>query len=461
MNVPTCSVTQPPAITGTQPVTATLTVNTQGTSTAGAYTAVVTGTSGTVTGSTTVAFTVTGPTVTPLFALSGAPISIASPGTNATSAITVTPSGGFTGSVQLTCAVSGGPTGGTESPNCTLVQPTAITGTQPVTATLTITTQTTTTPGIYAATISGTSGSLSETTSIFVTVNGPTATPDFALSGTAVAVASPGANGTSTITVTPRGGFTGSVALSCTVSSGPSGAVDTPACSVAQPAAVSGAGAVTSTMTITSKSTTTPGAYTATVNGAAGTVSHSAQLSITVNGTAATPSFSLSGSTITVPASAGTASSTITVTPSGGFTGTVTLACTVTGKSAAAVNPPTCSISQPPSIAGVAPVTASLTINTVLSAALRNGGQRLLGLGGGGTIAAALLLFCLPFRRRKWQALIGMLLFAVIVAMASGCGGGIKTTSSAIGTSAGTYTVTVTGTSGTHQSTAAIDVIVQ
>lgn len=85
----------------------------------------------------------------------------------------------------------------------------------------------------------------------------------------------------------------------------------------------------------------------------------------------------------------------------------------------------------------------------------------MLGLGGGGTIAAALLLFCLPFRRRKWQALIGMLLFAVIVAMASGCGGGIKTTSSAIGTSAGTYTVTVTGTSGTHQSTAAIDVIVQ
>ena len=462
VNVPTCSVTQPPAITGTQPVTATLTVNTQGTTTAGAYTAKVTGTSGTVTGSTTVAFTVTGPTVTPQFALSGAPISIASPGTNATSAITVTPSGGFTGSVQLTCAVSGGPTGATDSPNCTLVQPTAITGTQPVTATLTITTQTTTTPGTYTATISGTSGSLSETTSMPVTVNGPIATPDFALSGTAVTVASPGANGTSTITVTPSGGFTGSVALSCTVSGGPSGAVDTPACSVAQPAAVSGTGAVTSTMTITSKSTTTPGAYTATVSGAAGTVSHSAQLSITVNGIAATPSFSLSGSTITVPASGGTASSTITVTPSGGFTGTVTLTCAVTGKSPAAINPPTCSISQPPSIAGTAPVTASLTINTtVLSTALRNGNQRLLGLGGGGTIAAALLLFCLPFRRRSWRALIGMLLFAVIVAMASGCGGGIKTTSSSIGTSAGTYTVTVTGTSGTQQSTAAIDVIVQ
>jgi uncharacterized protein YceK len=54
-----------------------------------------------------------------------------------------------------------------------------------------------------------------------------------------------------------------------------------------------------------------------------------------------------------------------------------------------------------------------------------------------------------------------MLLFAVIVAMASGCGGGIKTTSTSIGTSAGTYAVTVTGTSGTQQSTAAIDVIVQ
>ena len=457
VSLPTCSLTQPTAITGTQPVTATLTINTQATTSPGAYIATVRGTAGSSTNSATAAFTVTGSTVTPQFGLSGAPVSIASPGANGTSVITVTPTGGFTGLVQLTCAVSGGPTGATEVPNCALIQPTAITGLQPVTATLTITTQTATPAGTYTATISGTAGSLTGTTHINVMVGGSTATPDFALAGTAVSLTSPGTSGTSTITVSPSGGLRGDVALSCTVSGGPSAAVDPPGCSFGQPATVSGTGAVTSTMTVTSKSTTTPGDYTATVTGTAGSVSHTSQLTITVNGTLSTPSFSLSGPAANITVSNGQATSTITVTPSGGFTGTVTLACALTSKPAAAANPPSCSITQPPPVSGTGPVTATLTIstNSVLKASVPDPNHRALGLGGG-TISAAILLFVLPFRRRKWRALIGMLLLAVIVATATGCGGNVT-----LLPSPGTYTVMVTGTSGAQQSAVAVNFVVQ
>jgi hypothetical protein len=63
------------------------------------------------------------------------------------------------------------------------------------------------------------------------------------------------------------------------------------------------------------------------------------------------------------------------------------------------------------------------------------------------------LLFGIAPRRRKWRAMFGMLM--LFVALAGGmlaCGGGSNTSacSTAItpGTTAGSYTITVTGTSG-------------
>jgi len=59
-----------------------------------------------------------------------------------------------------------------------------------------------------------------------VTVTGP---PGFTITGTAVTLTAGATTGnTSTITVTPSGGFTGSVALTAAVTSSPSGAVDPP-----------------------------------------------------------------------------------------------------------------------------------------------------------------------------------------------------------------------------------------
>jgi trimeric autotransporter adhesin len=82
----------------------------------------------------------------PNFTLSGGAVT-ATRGTPATSTITITPNGGFTGNLALTCAVVG-PAGATSAPTCSISAPAAISGTTPVTATLTVNTTATTTVGL-------------------------------------------------------------------------------------------------------------------------------------------------------------------------------------------------------------------------------------------------------------------------------------------------------------------------
>jgi hypothetical protein len=68
-------------------------------------------------------------------------------------------------------------------------------------------------------------------------------------------------------------------------------------------------------------------------------------------------------------------------------------------------------------------------------------------------VLAVLFFFGVPRRRRNWLAMLGLLLLFVS-GVAIGCGGGSSsgggTTPSNPGTTAGTYTVTVTGTSGAN-----------
>jgi len=245
---PTCSISPQAAVTGSLAVTAMLTVTTQAATTPGSYTITVTGASGGSTVTTNVLVTVTGLPGAPAFALSGTAVSIGSPGATGTSTISVTPSGGFTGNVALSCAITG-PTGAIDPPICTVPAQTTIRGTSAVAATLTVNTQAATTAGSYTIAVTGASGAATETTNIPLTVTAPPVAPNFTLTNTTVTIASPGATGTSTITVTPSGGFTGSVALSCTVT-GPAGSVDPPVCSVTQPAAITGTAAVTATLTV-------------------------------------------------------------------------------------------------------------------------------------------------------------------------------------------------------------------
>jgi Legume lectin domain/Chitobiase/beta-hexosaminidase C-terminal domain len=178
------------------------------------------------------------------------------------------------------------------------------------------------------------------------------------------------------------------------------------------------------------------------------------------------PEFSLSSSPASDISLGTSTTTTISITPGGGFTGSVNLACAVTGGPSGSSNPPACSVSQPAAITGSQPVTATLTISTSkgTSAALHNPFTRLLQFGGGGTLTA-LLFFWLPLRRRKWCSLLGVLLLAGVAMVATGCGGGYKLSTSSSGASSGTtpgqYTITVSGTSGSMVQSVAVQVTVQ
>jgi hypothetical protein len=198
----------------------------------------------------------------PNFSLSASPSSLSvTQGTSASSTVTVTPSGGFTGSVTL--STSALPSGVTAS-----------FGTNPTTGSsvVTFTASSTATTGTSSVTVTGTSGTLSHTTSISLTVNG-VATPNFSLSASPSSLSvTRGSNGSSTITVTPSGGFTGSVTLSN--SALPSGVT-----------ASFGTNPTTSTsvLTFTASSTATTGTSTITITGVSGSLSHTTTISLTIN----------------------------------------------------------------------------------------------------------------------------------------------------------------------------------
>ena len=202
----------------------------------------------------------------PNFTLSASPSSVTvTEGSNASSTITVNPSGGFTGSVTL--SASGLPSGVTAS-----------FGTNPTTSTssVTFTASSTATTGTSTVTITGTSGSLTHTATISLTVNA-VATPDFSLSASPSSLTvKQGTSGSSTITVTDSGGFTGSVTLSN--SALPSGVT-----------ASFGTNPTTSTsvLTFTASSTATTGTSTITITGTSGSLSHTTTISLTISSAAA------------------------------------------------------------------------------------------------------------------------------------------------------------------------------
>ena len=101
------------------------------------------------------------------------------------------------------------------------------------TAKITATSQITAT---YSGDLNYTASPASSAVSVSVT----TTSGSFTLASTAVTIATPGQSGTSTITATGTGGFAGAVALSCSVTSSPAGAVDTPSCSVGGPINLTG-----------------------------------------------------------------------------------------------------------------------------------------------------------------------------------------------------------------------------
>ena len=188
-----------------------------------------------------------------------------------------------------------------------------------------------------------------------------------------------------------------------------------------------------------------------------------------------TTTFTIGGTAVTVAPGATTGnSSTKTVTPQGGFLGSVGLTAAITSSPAGAKDLPTLSFGSttPVSITGASAGTATLTISTTAptTAALvypeRPGAPWYVA---GGATLACLLLFGIPARRRNWRTVLCLLVLLVfLVGGVLSCGGGGGSGGGGggggggnPGTTAGTYTVTVTGTSGSTTATGTVTLTVQ
>ena len=267
-------------------------------STAGNYNVTVTGTSGSLTHSTRVSVSVQ--TSSPDFTISSSPTNMTfNAGVGGASTISVAPLNGFTGTVNLSATTN------STSLSCKLSS-TTITG---ASGSVTLSCNSST-AGNYLATVTGTSGALSHSTSVTYHVQ------DFSVIASPTTVSTTvNAAGTATVSVVPINGFTGAVSLATTTNS------TNLVCSLTSTTIAGGSG--TSTLSCSSSIAAN---YFVTVTGTSATLSHSAGVVYHVTNA---PDFTMTASPTIVTMNAGIAgNSTIAVAPLNGFSGTVTLVVT-------------------------------------------------------------------------------------------------------------------------------------
>lgn len=246
----------------------TLTFTTNATAVAGTYPIVITGTSGTLKSSATLSLTVAASGFT--LSLSPTSLSVAA-GSSAASTLSVTAQSGFTGTITLT--TSGVPAGMTTGFSCSGASCKVV-----------FAAASTLSPGPYTVKLTGTSGTITSSATILISVLPP---PSFTLSASPTGFIVPiGGGNTTTIAVIGRNGFNSAVALG--VSGMPAGMV-------------AGFNAATSKITFAASAATVPGNYVVTVHGASGSLSASTTLQIYVP----IPTFSLSASVPSLTLQAG------------------------------------------------------------------------------------------------------------------------------------------------------------
>jgi IPT/TIG domain-containing protein len=319
-------------------------------------------------------------------------------------------------------------------------------------------TQTVGTPLTLSATASsGLAVTFTSTTTGICTVSGTTAT--FIASGTCTIDANQAGNSTYAAAPQVQQSFTvNGEAQTVTFPTIPAQTVGTPlalSATASSGLTVSFTSTTTSVCTVSGTTATFIASGTCTIDAnQAGNSTYAAapqvQQSFTVN---AAPTFTGGGGggTISIEPGATTGNTvTISATPSNGFTGTVNLSCSISPT--AASDPATCSLAPSSvTISGSTAQTSTLTINTTASTIGANQMKHLFWQTTGGTTLAVILIFGIPRRRRNWLVMLVLLVLFVSIGSV-GCGGssggGGGGGGGNAGTTPGTYTVTVTGTSG-------------
>lgn len=287
----------------------------------------------------------------PSFSLNASPSSVTiTQGSGGSTTINVVPANGFTGSVTLSnSALPSGVTAGF-SPNPT-------TGA----STLTMNASSTAATGTVTLTISGVSGALNASTSVTLTVNSANL-PNFSLTATPNSLTvGVGGTGKSTIKVVPQNGFAGTVSFAA--SGLPAGVTAT---------FIPKTSTTSSSLSLKVGTTASAGTSTITVTGTSGALVNSTTISLTIS-----PSFTLTVSPATLTTTQGAAgvTSTLTIKPLGGFSGSVTLGAAGMQTGVTAVFSPN-------------PATTTSTLTLTASATATTGTKTITITGKSGAITA-------------------------------------------------------------------------
>jgi uncharacterized membrane protein len=319
----------------------------------------LTGSSGSLKGTTTIGW---GVTAAPGLSLTDASSSVTvAAGTSAATSIHVAGTGGFTGSVTL--AVSGLPPGVAATFTPASVAAGGV-------STLTVTAAASAAVSSLYLTLTGSSGNLTGTTRLGLSV---TPAPGFTLTAAPPSVTiTAGSSTTTSIHVTGSGGFAGNVTMA--LSGLPTGVT-----AAFTPASIAPGG--TSTLKLTAALTATASSGSLTLTGSSGSLTSTIPIGLSVT---PAPGFTLTAAPSSLTVGAGlSATSSISVTGIGGFTGNVALA--VSGLPAGVT-----ATFTPASVAAGVPSTLKLTASS--SAPLSSGNLTLTGSSGSLTATAPISL---------------------------------------------------------------------
>jgi hypothetical protein len=259
----------------------------------------------------------------------------------------------------------------------------------------------------------------------------------------------------SNVTISPTGGFSGTVSLTCAVSGGSS--TSAPVCQVSPTSVTPPASAsLTFSGSTSSGLPAVPGTYVVTVTGTSGSLTHQQSLDISV--LAVAPSFTVIVIRPVQPNSVhagAAANAALNINPVNGYTGKVWLSCATI--SPLANYPPTCSFSptggsrgQPIDVNATGPTAVTLTISTLGNAQLGSNAtpRKFYAVWLPLPMFAFAGIAATTKRSRKVWLLLGLVILAASLILAAGCGNtttGNTAPKTTVVTPKNSYTFTLTG----------------